>query len=378
MSLKVCLDIRAAQTGAKHTGTGVYTTELVRALQCVKHDFEIWYLVLSNYPLPELNLPSNRLVKVWRPPKPERWHVVFDWLGLGRLLTAKKFDLFHSLVPGVVQPIDRLRVVVTIHDLIPLLFPKDYSKSLDEMLLYRLRLRSICKANHLIADSNNTRDDLIEHCRVATDRVSVAYLSVNSMFTPAHPSIINEFRKQYSLPEHYILYLGGYSFRKNNARLIQAYHQLGDLRRTAKLVLAGNIHPKFKQQLQQQIDRLGMKNDVIWFGHVSQVNLPILYSAAEVFAYPSLYEGFGLPVLEAMACGVPVVTTNAGSLAEVAGDAALKVNPVDIDEISNALINIVSDEKLRGNLINKGKQQILKFSWKETAIKTLDVYNQVM
>lgn len=380
MNLKVCLDIRAAQTGAKHTGTGVYTTELVRTLQGISHNFEIWYLVLSNYPLPELNLPLDRLVKVWRPSKPERWHVVYDEiLQLDKQLKQKGFDLVHLLVPGVIKPRGNMKVVTTVLDLIPLIFPRDDIKaSIDWKWLYKKKLKSVSKASHLIAISEATKQDIIEYLKIQSEKVSVVYLAPKSDFYPKTSDNIRALRKRISLPDCYILYLGGYSPRKNMPFLIHSYCELRELRKTVKLVLAGSIIKEVGYSLRDLLKDLDLRGDVVLAGHIPDSDLPVLYSGALCFVYPSLYEGFGLPVLEAMACGTPVVASRAGSLAEVVGDAALLIEPDDEVGLADIMKQVIENPLVRADLKHRGLERAAVFSWERCALETLAVYRQVL
>ena len=378
MKFKVCLDIRPAQTGAKHTGIGVYASELARAIQGLEHGLDIWYLVLANYPLPDFNLPPDRLICVWRPSKPERWHVAFDWFFLQKLLVNKGINLFHSLTLGTVYPANNLRVISTVHDLIPTLFPEDYVTSLDGKWLYQLKLRSICASNGLIAISEATKQDVLKHYHVSADKISVAYLAASSIYIPAGLTVQNEFRERLRVPDSYILYLGGYSFRKNVPVLIQAFSQLKNLRHHVKLVLAGGIKSGPEEQLRSLIAELGIQEDVVWLGHISERDLPILYSGAEIFVYPSIYEGFGLPVLEAMACGAPVITSNVSSLPEVAGDAAVLVDPHDKIGLTMAMRRILEDSSFHADLGRKGLSRSAAFSWDRCARQTVAVYQQYL
>jgi glycosyltransferase involved in cell wall biosynthesis len=378
MKFKVCLDIRPAQTGARHTGIGVYARELARAVQGLEHGLDIWYLVLANYPLPDLNLPADRVIRVRRPSKPERWHVAYDWFFLQKLLVNKGINLFHSLTLGTVYPVSNLRVISTVHDLIPTLFPEDYATSLDGRWLYQLKLRSIRKSNHLLANSEATKQDVLKRYHVPANNISVTYLSVSSIFVPSSLTVLNEFRKRLKLPERYILYLGGYSFRKNVPALIQAFSQLRNLRHHIKLVLAGGIKSGPEEQLRSLIAELGIQEDVIWLGHISERDLPILYSGAEIFVYPSIYEGFGLPVLEAMACGAPVVCSRTSSLPELGGDVARYFDPYQVDEVAAQLKAVWENEGLRSEMRAAGPAQAARFSWARTAEETMQVYERLL
>lgn len=378
MKPRVCIDIRLTQTGAKNTGIGVYARELVRAMQPLEHGLDLWYLVLSNYPLPDLGLPLDRLVRIWRPRKPERWHVFYDMLGLSEWLASKNFNLIHALSPGTIQQVGKMRLVVTVHDLIPLHFPADHVSSPDVRWLYRRQLHGIQRSGYVIADSNSTKQDLVKTLKIKSEKIRVIYLATNPSFHSIPIESVKSFRARVGLPEQYVLYLGGYSARKNVPLLMQAYQRLGKIRRGRKLVLAGSLTRVAKNELVKLVSQLDLESDILWLGHTREEDLVALYNGAELFVYPSLYEGFGLPVLEAMACGTPVVASRAGSLAEVAGDAALLIEPDDEAGLAYAMQQVIETPLVKVDLKQRGLGRAAAFSWERCAHETLAVYHKVL
>jgi glycosyltransferase involved in cell wall biosynthesis len=378
MNPRVCIDIRPTQTGAKHTGTGVYARELTKALLGLDCRMDIWYLVLANYSLPDLNLPPSRLIRIWRPRKPERWHIGYDMLRLSKQLAARGFDLVHSLVPGVIHKTSKMRVVVTMLDLIPLIYPNDCQMSVDVRWLYQRRLRSVVDTDCLISISKTTKQDLVSHLRIEKERIVPIYLAPSPNFHPVSKEVVAAFKKRLGLPKRYILYLGGYSYRKNVPLLLHAFHQLGQLRRDIKLVLTGTGYKGVDHVVRDLIAELCLEDEVIWSGFVRNEDLPALYCGASLFVYPSLYEGFGLPVLEAMSCGVPVITSKAGSLSEVAGNAAILVEPDDLAGLVAAMQEVLEDTVLQDDLRRLGQAHASTFSWERCARETLLVYERVL
>jgi len=259
---------------------------------------------------------------------------------------------------------------VTVHDLARCCFNFD-PETISEKILLNLDIRYIKRASHIIADSQNTRKDLIEYLKIPIDRITVIYPSVDhSIFKPCDVK---------PLDKPYILYVGSERPRKNLGRLFEAFTKLKTEFPELKLVKVGpsGRHKRFRRDTMRKSDSLGISRDIIFVDHIPELELAHYYSSAALLAYPSLYEGFGLPPLEAMACGCPVVTSNTSSLPEVVGEAGIMVNPYDTDSLSQAIRRVLTDDKLRNNMVRKGLEQAKKFSWEKTAEQTLEVYNKV-
>ena len=330
--------------------------------------------MLSNYPLPDLKLPKDRLIKIWLPQKPERWQVVYDYFILQRILKKHSIQLFHALVPGLLRPTFNTKIVTTIYDLIPTIYPKDYISSIDVMLLYNCKMKSSIVSNQIIAISDVTSRDLTQIYKVCSENITVTSLAA---YTGLHRvvEVTRESLNRLGLPDRYILYVGGYNKRKNIPLLLNAYSALGMKRENAKLVLAGAAG---NNEVVSQVVSLGLQNDVVLLGHIAEDDLSLLYSGAIFFIYPSLYEGFGLPVLEAMTCGAPVLSSNSGSLVEVSGDAALYFSPSDEDELTRLMERVLEDRTLCDDMRNRGMKRAGKYSWQRCALETLTVYGDIL
>lgn len=376
MKPRVCIDLRPTQTEAKYSGTGVYAYQLVQAIESLSHNLDLYYLTLQNYTFPYLRIPNERLIKVWRPHKPERWHAIFDWITLGPQLVRHHIKLFHMLTPGLISFASQLATVVTVHDFIPLNMPQDSASSLDVKLLYQFRLKQIRGATHCISVSAATSKELVELQKIPTEKISVVYHAANQNFALCPDLLSKQYRQR--LPEQYILYLGGYTYRKNVPMLLHAYKNLKQAFPELHLVLAGKVPEPKRQELIQLSRLLEIESSLVWTGVIPVEQLPSLYAGAHLFVYPSLYEGFGLPVIEAMSCGTPVVSSTAGSLAEIAGDAALLVDPTNLTEITNAIKALLTDTQLRNHFAQKGKERARLFSWEKCARETLTVYESVL
>jgi len=260
--------------------------------------------------------------------------------------------------------------IVTVHDLIRTCFGFG-KETVTERILLKLDIRGIKRASHIIVDSQSTRSDLIKYLKIPDNRISVIYLGVNhSRFKPYSINLLDK---------PYILYVGSERPRKNLGRLFQAFTKLKTEFPELKLVKVGpsGRHKRFRRDTMRKSDTLGISRDIIFVDYTSELDLAYYYSSAALLAYPSLYEGFGLPPLEAMACGCPVVTSNTSSLPEVVGEAGIMVNPLDIDSLVEAMRQVLTDNELRDNMVRKGLEQSRKFSWEKTAEQTLKVYNKV-
>lgn len=292
-------------------------------------------------------------------------------------MLSRSLDLLHGL--AFVAPLAaRCPTVVTVHDLSFLRFPEAFRRANRTYLAWFTR-RAVQRAARVIAVSESTRRDVIDLCGVPEARVVTVPNGVAEQYSPAEPAAVAEFRRRKGLPERFMLYLGTLEPRKNLEALVVAYARLHDGAGAGrpKLVIAGG-KGWFFETIFARVAELGLSDDVLFPGYVPAAELPWWYRAAELFVYPSRFEGFGLPVLEAMACGTPVITTTASSLPEVAGSAALLVDPDDTDALTAALSRLMTDATLREDLGEAGLRQAARFSWARTAAETAQVYRDVL
>lgn len=228
----------------------------------------------------------------------------------------------------------------------------------------------------MIAASESTKKDAVRLCGLDEAKIKVIYHGVSPRFRPAGPEAVSAVRQRYGLPDRFVLSLGTIEPRKNLTSLLEVWHALSSGGVPPKLVIAGSkgwLYAPFFSKLRE----LGLEDQVLFTGYVPEEDLPAVYSAAELFVYPSLYEGFGFPVLEAMACGAPVITSNTSSLPEVAGQAALLVDPTSLEELSAAIGRVLENQELRNQLRARGLEQAARFSWERTARETLSVYESL-
>lgn len=313
-----------------------------------------------------LRFPSRLLGSIWRVVSFPR----ADWL-------TGPLDLFHSTNYRVL-PLGRIPQVVTVYDVTVLKFP--HYHPMPRVVEISGWLRRLHKADAVVAISDSTRRDILELLDVLPERVHVVYPGYNAALfsSGVTEEAIARVLRKYGIRRPYILFVGNLEPRKNLVRLVQAFSLLRERGfKEHTLVLTGQKE-WLCEDVFLEVQRQGMEEMVSFTGHVADQELPALYRGAAVFAYPSIYEGFGFPPLEAMACGTPVVTSNVSSLPEVVGDAALLVDPYDVEGLAAALERAISDGELREELVAKGLQRAARFSWQEAALKTLSLYDAVV
>jgi glycosyltransferase involved in cell wall biosynthesis len=287
----------------------------------------------------------------------------------------KDFDLFHHTY-GLTFPLNRGANVLTIYDLIPRKFPEQYPGALGWFGESFDRAKNM---DLILVISENTKNDVIELLNIPEDRIHVTLLAAHEQYRPIEDrEKIRALLAKYAIADRpYVLSMGTLEYRRNLHRLLEAVYLLKQERRWLdhRLVLVGTKGESYEMVF-DTIRRMGLDNDVIWLGHVRFEDLPVLLNGAELFVYPSLYEGFGLPPLEAMACGTPVVSSRASSLAEVIGDGGVLFDPYDISAMASAIQTVLKDDGLKVTLRKKGIARAAQFSWRRTAETTLGAYEE--
>jgi glycosyltransferase involved in cell wall biosynthesis len=302
--------------------------------------------------------------------------LVWEQISFPLLVKNQHLDLLHSLhytmplaYPG--------RTVVTFHDMTFFLFPHHHTLPKRYFFRFFIRLSSR-KATALIADSENTRQDTIRLAGVSPGKIFTVPLGVTQEFRLILDKTIRQHvRQKYHLPQHFILFVGTIEPRKNLPILLQAYASVADQITDHRLVVVGPMGWMVNKIIEQS-GQLSISDKLDFTGYVEQEDLPLIYNLADVFIYPSVYEGFGLPVLEAMACGTPVITSNVSSMPEIVGDAGVLITPNDSRTLAQSMLELINDPITRQRLSIKGQERAAAFSWKRTAEKTVEVYRQVL
>ena len=345
--MKIAIDISPLQTGHKVRGVGFYLSHLKNAL--------VTYFPEHEYIFFEKKEQIN--------PKIDLIHYPY-------------FEPFFITLPFF----EHYKRVITVHDLTPIVFPDHFPAGIKGNFSWQIQKMNLKKSDAIITDSDSSSRDVAKYARIAKKKIHSVYLAAGEEFQ----QMVNgkwrmEILKKYHLPEKFVLYVGDVTWNKNLPRLVEAMKEL-----KLPLVMVG------KSLVQKDFDRTNPWNsdlitvqketegdgNFIKLGFVPTDDLVALYNAATVFVFPSVYEGFGLPVLEAMQSGCPVVTTKGGSLAEVAGDAAYLVDGYDTKSIEKGIGEVFEAQKLQDSLREKGFAQAKKFSWKQTAQQTIEVYKK--
>jgi len=376
--LRVAIDYTAAlRQGA---GVGRFVRSLVGALLDIDQENRYTLLYPRTRNRAELvNLPRSPNV-VGRELLLSERMLNLIWYKLGLPLPmdvlSGRADLFHFLDFSL-PPVRRGVTVLTIHDLSFLMVPECAESGLRAHL-ERVVPASVRNADFVTADSENTRNELTTLLDVSPERVAVVYGGVERRFRPiTDHDFLHAMRVKYGLFSPFMLYVGTIEPRKNLGRLLRAYTVYRKrFKGSHRLVIAGGLGWLYQDVL-REIDDLAADHEVVFLGRVPDDDLPGLYSLSDLFVYPSLYEGFGLPALEAMACGRAVLTTNTSSLPEVVGDAGVMVSPYDIDGLAAAMAELLEDRDHRETLGQRGIARAAQFSWENSARRLLSIYRRI-
>ena len=370
--MKIGIDGRAAKW-YRGTGIGTYTYQLINNIN--KVDTINDYLVF----LPEnsaLDLSDNFNVELVRASASTNF---WDEVRVPNILDDNNIDLYHVPQNGVgLYTNINCHKAITLHDIIPLGMPETVS---DRYLyIFNNELPKIINnCDGILTVSEFSKQDIAREFNFPKDKIFVTHLAAEDIYRPLDKCQCKKILEdEYNIKEDFILYVGGFSPRKNIVGLIEAFSLLPtDIKRTLKLVITGKKGISYELYKKRAID-LNIDDDVIFTDFIPLEKLPIFYNASKLLAYPSFYEGFGLPPLEAMACGTPVIASNVTSLPEVCYDSALLINPHDVYDLKNSIEIVLKDEALRKNMITKGLIQSSKYSWDVTAKSTINAYKEII
>ena len=375
---RIAIDYTPAyeQTG----GIGRYVRELTAALAALDQENEYRLFVSGanrrdlppapsgNFHWKATSLTPRWLARIWQRARMPLPAEVFT----GRV------DLYHATDFVLAPTLPGTRTLLTVHDLSFVRVPEAASPPLKAYLDVVVP-RSVASADHILADSAATKADLVEFYETPAEKITVLYSGVGKYFRPINSrDALEEALKRHGLNGiNYMLSVGTVQPRKNYSRVIEALAEARCRGQDLHFAIAGG-RGWLEEEMTRTIERTGLADHVHLLGFVDDQDLPALYSGAGMLMMPSLYEGFGLPLLEAMACGTPVITSNLSSLPEVAGDAALLVDPYDVSAISDAIVAIASNAETRARLIAGGFHQVTKFTWTRAATQLMSIYHDML
>lgn len=354
-------------------GAGTYIANLIRTLP--KVDSENEYIVFVKTEQRSLFAPHPRVERVGVPSPTRPLRVLWEQAVLPWLVRKYRLDLLHS--PHYTMPLlKRSKAVVTFHDMTFFILP-DMHQPYKRIFFKTMIALSARRADAIIADSENTKRDILQILKLDPRLIYAVPLGNSESSGLYSPREIERVRRQYRLPKKVVLFVGDLEPRKNLPTLVSAFKLLVDREIPHSLVIVGKKVWRYKE-IFQTVKKLQLENRVVFTGFVPENDLPFLYKAADLFVYPSFYEGFGLPVLEAMAHGIPVITSNVSSMPEIVGEAGILVDPDAAHTLAEKMGDVLIDHALHEKLGSAGRERAKFFSWERTARETLAVYEQVL
>jgi glycosyltransferase involved in cell wall biosynthesis len=367
----------------QRTGIGNYTYDLIKNLIKIGKADNL-YLIHYKRSKDEIYIKTHDLII----PIPEiLLHIpkipgLISMFSLPYIIKKSKIDILHFPAHWGAQIMSfflnlKVKKILTIHDLTPLLYPHTHMK--HSVIIWNSTLKLIKnKIDIIIADSQNTKNDCIKYLNIFEKKIKIIYSAADEIYQPINNKreIKEEIYKKYNVEIPFILYVGTLEKRKNIPTLIKAFYKLKKMNIPHKLVIVGGRGWLY-DDIFKTVEALKLQKDVIFTGYVPKEDLVKFYNLADLFVYPSLYEGFGLPPLEAMACGCAVITSNTSSLPEVVGDAGILVDPYNVEELAKIMYEVLTNEGLRKELSKKGLERAKLFNWRKTAEETWKVYEEV-
>lgn len=370
--MKIGIDGRAAKW-YRGTGIGTYTYELINFLGKTPNNFNYYVHLPENITFPSYN--NIEYISTIENTKNNFW----DEVKIPNNIDNLNLDLYHIPQNGIGLPINKdCSYIITLHDIIPCKLPETVSnKFLSIFNKYIPKIISNSKA--IITVSEFSKKDISKTFNYNPENIFVTPLASENIYRPLDKNLSKQLIKEnYGINDDFILYVGGFSPRKNILGIIEAFSLFKEnYKKNIKLVIAGM--KGFSYEIyKNKVNELSLDNSVIFPGFISMEFMPYLYNACELFVYPSLYEGFGLPPIEAMSCGVPVIASNITSIPEVVGNSAMLINPRDIVELSQAMLEILNNIELKNTLISLGLKRSSQLTWQNTVKNTIDAYKSIL
>jgi glycosyltransferase involved in cell wall biosynthesis len=319
------------------------------------------------------NVPSRTVRAGYKPWRMAVWIGHLARVGFDRLIP--RAELFHA-TEHLLPPLQGVPTVLTVHDMIFRLFP-EHQKRLNYWYLNATMPMYCRRAGAIITVSQSSKQDIVNQYRLDPSKITVVYEAASPEFTPADAATVEGVRRRYGLPERFLIHVGTIEPRKNLTRLVEALQMLREQGVRIPLVVVGSrgwLYAEFFRKLAE----LDVRDSVVFPGYVPAGDLPPLYSAATAAVVPSVYEGFGLPLLEAMACGTPVLSSTASCLPEVGGEGAYYFEPTSVTAMAEAIRSVLADDDLQAEMRARGLARVSGFSWEKAAEETMAVYHQVL
>jgi len=359
------------------TGGGRYLSDLIENLQPLGLNDQ--YFAILNKTFYSKNFIKNPLVKIthggnlskFRPTR-----IIWENLILPKVIDKNAIDLLHA-AGFTLPPKIRCKTIITIFDMTFFTMPEVHQK---RKIAYFTSIMpsTLKKANMIIAISEQTKKDIIKVLNIPEKKIKTIYLGLNKNFKHIDDlKLINNIKKKYGLKDRYILFVGTIEPRKNISNLVRAYYALKKKGMEHQLVIVGKLGWNYKE-IFNLISRFNITNDIKFTNYILDEDMPFIYNGADAFVYPSLYEGFGIPILEAMACGTPVITSNVSSMPEVTKDAAILVDPNSVEEICSSIKNVLSNTELATLMKEKGIKRASFFDNKKMAAQTTELYKNIL
>jgi glycosyltransferase involved in cell wall biosynthesis len=369
--LRIAIDVTSVPP--QKGGVGFYLAGLIDALQKVDNDNH-YVIFADESQCPDFKVDASTFTVVGMSNKRRPTRLLWEQLVLPAMIKKLRIDVLHS--PHYTRPLRDLSCasVVVFHDMTFYLLPRHHVfwKKLFFCNIIPLSAR---KADRIIAVSESTKRDMQEILGISGNKIDVIMHAVSTSYRPDIPqSCIEVVSRKYNLPQEYILFVGTIEPRKNVPRLIEAYRQLVKEEPTAPSLVIVGLRGWHLRDFEKKFREDALVGKIITTGYLVEEDLPAVYAGASLFVYPSLYEGFGIPLLEALACGVPSVTSNVSAMPEVAGDAAIFIDPYDTQSLSSAMLRVLRNDILRQELRQRGIRRAHAFSWEKAAIQTIETY----
>ncbi len=371
--MEIAIDARSS-TLHQGTGIGTYTNNLISNMLSVNSEDNFTLFCSGKFNKDFINENTDIIYSSGK-------HSGFyEKYYIPNMLKEKKIDLYHIPQNGIgLENSNAYKKVVTIHDLIPYIMPETVGKGYLKRFLKDMP-DIIYNSDGILTVSEYSKKDILKFFNgYPEDKIFVTPLAANYKFKLLNKvNCKNYLSIKFNINEPFALYIGGFSSRKNVLALIKAYMKTyKDLKKPYKLVLVGGLKDE-GEKLLDFVKINNLEDNIIFPGYVNDDLLPIFYNACDVFVYPSFYEGFGLPPLEAMSCGAPVISSTLSSIPEVTSNDAILINPYDEEALKNSLVEVLNNDSLKSDLSKKGYNRSLQFTWRQTAIKTLDAYKNII